>query len=282
MNITNCTSSLISYTNQQFNPKTISGLQLWLDASSTNNFSFTGSSQSVLSWTDLSGNNRDATPYTPANTLPTLVSSGLNSKPSVTFTNLGSGLASLMSPGTTNNAITMFVVYIRSGTSTFTTLIDRGFSNFPRPFDLYSTTRVTGGITGTTASFGTSTSSFDLNTNSTTNVYIASTQQQSWSEWVNGTQQTVTNTSSLTLFNDIGATGLFVGTRSDRVTSFAGNMSEILLYNNYLSTSNRQTVENYLKTKWGFSYSGYRRYHSIIHLYQVRNLRLRIHPAIRF
>jgi hypothetical protein len=34
--------------------------------------------------------------------------------------------------------------------------------------------------------------------------------------------------------------------------SFKGSMYEVLIYNTALSTTDRQTIETYLRSKWGF------------------------------
>jgi hypothetical protein len=63
-----------------FNPKSISGLKLWLDAANTSSLTFNGSTVSQMN--DLSGNGFHATQGT-ANNQPTYQAAGFNGKPTL-------------------------------------------------------------------------------------------------------------------------------------------------------------------------------------------------------
>jgi len=63
-----------------FNPKSISGLKLWLDVANTSSLTFNGSTVSQVN--DLSGNGFHATQGT-ANNQPTYQATGFNSKPTL-------------------------------------------------------------------------------------------------------------------------------------------------------------------------------------------------------
>lgn len=65
-----------------FNPKSISGLKLWLDIANRSSLTFNGSTVSQVN--DLSGNGFHATQST-ANNQPTYEAAGLNSKPTLYF-----------------------------------------------------------------------------------------------------------------------------------------------------------------------------------------------------
>jgi len=65
-----------------FNPKSISGLKLWLDVANTSSLTFNGSTVSQVN--DLSGNGFHATQGT-ANNQPTYQATGLNGKPTLYF-----------------------------------------------------------------------------------------------------------------------------------------------------------------------------------------------------
>lgn len=65
-----------------FNPKSISGLKLWLDIANTSSLTFNGSTVSQVN--DLSGNGFHATQGT-ANNQPTYQAAGFNSKPTLSF-----------------------------------------------------------------------------------------------------------------------------------------------------------------------------------------------------
>jgi len=67
--------------------------------------------------------------------------------------------------------------------------------------------------------------------------------------YVNGTAQNSKN----------GATKTFTqlcigGGESGSDQTWRGFIREVIIYNSVLSTTNRQLVENYLKTKWGLTY----------------------------
>lgn len=65
-----------------FNPKSISGLKLWLDVANTSSLTFNGSTVSQVN--DLSGNGFHATQST-ANNQPTYQATGANGKPTLLF-----------------------------------------------------------------------------------------------------------------------------------------------------------------------------------------------------
>jgi hypothetical protein len=65
-----------------FNPKSISGLKLWLDVANTSSLTFNGSTVSQVN--DLSGNGFHATQGT-ANNQPTYQAAGFNGKPTLFF-----------------------------------------------------------------------------------------------------------------------------------------------------------------------------------------------------
>jgi hypothetical protein len=74
-----------------FNPKSISGLKLWLDVANTSSLTFNGSTVSQVN--DLSGNGFHATQGT-ANNQPTYQATGLNNKPTLYFDSTDSLLSS--------------------------------------------------------------------------------------------------------------------------------------------------------------------------------------------
>lgn len=74
-----------------FNPKSISGLKVWLDASANSSLTFNGSTVSQVN--DLSGNGFHAT-QTTANNQPTYQATGFNGKPTLYFDTTDSILSS--------------------------------------------------------------------------------------------------------------------------------------------------------------------------------------------
>lgn len=74
-----------------FNPKTLPGLKIWLDAGNSSSLTFNGGDVSQMN--DLSGNGFHATQGTGANQ-PTLLSTGFNSKPTLELDSTDSLLSS--------------------------------------------------------------------------------------------------------------------------------------------------------------------------------------------
>jgi hypothetical protein len=74
-----------------FDPRSISGLKIWLDAANTSSMTFNGSTVSQVN--DLSGNGFHATQGT-ANNQPTYQATGFNSKPTLYFDSTDSILSS--------------------------------------------------------------------------------------------------------------------------------------------------------------------------------------------
>jgi len=73
---------LLRPTASGFNPKSLPGLKIWLDAANNGSMTFNG--DDVSQWDDLSGNDFHATQDTGVNQ-PTLLSTGFNSKPTLEF-----------------------------------------------------------------------------------------------------------------------------------------------------------------------------------------------------
>jgi len=95
-----------------FNPKSISGLKLWLDIAKTSSLTFNGSTVSQVD--DLSGNGFHATQST-ANNQPTYQATGANGKPTLSFDTTDSitstaTIADYVLTPTTNPATTIFYV----------------------------------------------------------------------------------------------------------------------------------------------------------------------------
>ena len=154
-----------------------------------------------------------------------------------------------MLAGTTPTAITFFVVYQRTGTNANTALVSRTSASWiPRPFDIYNDKRTTGGLNGTAYSFKGQTSAFNIATDANTNIFVASATSGSYKEWINGSQQA--SLASNTIFNDTDANSFYIATREGNYTQFIGYISEILVYNVFLTDNNRMLIEDYLRSKW--------------------------------
>lgn len=98
-----------------FNPKSIAGLKLWLDASNTSSLTLNGSTVSQMN--DLSGNGFHATQGT-ANNQPTYQATGFNSKPTLYFDTTDSITSSatvadyILTPTTAPNFVLVMACYM--------------------------------------------------------------------------------------------------------------------------------------------------------------------------
>ena len=231
-----------------FTPTSLTGCQLWLDAADVNgNGAAVGNGVSISTWTDKSGNARNATQATGGNQ-PTYSSStrGLVFNGSTSFLNMTNAFAMLGAGA----AMTAFVVEKRGAASvnqmfwftgdtlgtgvyfgyqaattvryTFTTTPDletsvAAFAN-PDPIRLWS------------AGYNTTSAYRDIYLNGSLGVQsgFTGTIPVSWPGAVIGR--------------------LFLGLVDQ---FYNGEIYEIIFYNSYLPTSQRQQIEGYLAWKWG-------------------------------
>ena len=232
----------------------VTGLQLWLDASDPIGTGSLPSNGSILTrWNDKSSYSRNAV----ATGNPVLQKRSLNSLPGIAFVgNTGPTIYYTVPipPSTFSNAITFFVVYKNTGNNGNNALLTRSFvgNNIGNP-----------DINNGDIIVGNSASDYGYNGYSGTSVYSTTpslfqvTIDQAGDavyEWVTGTAQGVSyqGYGPLTASTaDANNDSLFIGTRGDTATSFQGVFYEIILYNKALSTAEREEVEGYLAWKWG-------------------------------
>ncbi len=233
-----------------FTPTLYSGLQLWLDAQDSATVIRTGTS--ISQWNDKSGFTRNAVPFQGTN--PTYSTTGLNSQACVQFTS-GRGMRSPAAAGTYSSNVTAFVILQKTGgNNSFETLISRTgtpTTSIPSPFDLYNAIRLIGnGGPSVGTGYVQANSTNDIrNMTSPTMFGFTASIAQGFVENVNGgTVATVISPSSV--YGD-NASFMYVACRDEATTAFTGNIGEIIIYNQTLSTEQRQTVEGYLAWKWG-------------------------------
>jgi len=217
------------------------GLQLWLDANDYSTLTLDLTNSSLQKWNDKSGYGRNAIKYGTANA--TYVINGLNNMPSINITE-GQGLYAKIPSGTTNSNITVFIVFNSLGTpGKLSGLISRGTTSLPGPFDMYDNTR----ISGNTSGYKTFSSTFNLNNTLKPILLSFSISNGSWKEYINGNLQF--DSSFADIYSDT-TDYIYIGTRADNTTVFNGFISEIMVYNIYIDTNDRQNIEKYLKLKW--------------------------------
>lgn len=212
-----------------FNPLSLSPA-LWL--------SDTGSDASV--WTDLSGNGRNATQAT-ALAQPTIVTSGISGRQIRRFDGVNDYLQSNSALATTTG--TIFVVsqftdlivadrvIFQAGTNATKASVGLGIhTNRARKSFIYGSTDIIGTAT-------TNATSMSCIFNASGNTY-----------YQEGTLVGSANVTGISC-----GTGFTVGSLRDGsfTTFYKGDIAEVLVFPTALSTTNRQAVESYLRTKWG-------------------------------
>ena len=222
-----------------FSPTSISGLQLWLDADDSSTITLNGST--VSQWNDKSGNDYHVSQAT-ASSQPTYTASALNSKSVVRFDG-NDELTSLdtVVGGSTNR--TVFVVFNSTGGSIQYGVTLGDSTSIGQSF---SVSREIG--VRVNSGYRTWTTAVD-STHAIVTIVLDGTSTTDLLAWKNGSSLTVDLTSSRTINT---AAGFIIGNGSSG-GNLTGDVAEIIVYNSALSTSDRQSVESYLSTKWGIS-----------------------------
>lgn len=237
-----------------FNPRTVSGVVLWLDAIDPNGTGIAPAGGATLSnWIDKSGISNNAT-----GGIATYQTNRLFGLPGIVFA--GNTAYTLAKPGSLSigqsQGSSLFVVVQSSGaTSTEQAIFAQSPSN-PGACDktgriLYFETAVTTlaatmycGFAGTTNAYSVNQVALvsDLYTNTGVGNYTHNTFLNGTAFTTSGTTVTGANTS---------ATIAHIGTLNVGSPNLNGVIYEILYYNSTLSTNQRQLIEGYLAWKWG-------------------------------
>lgn len=217
-----------------FTPASLSGLQLWLDAADTSTIGLSGSGSNVSQWNDKSGNGRNVTQATLASQ-PSLTNGYINFTGSQFMansvsTNFGdSGTLFLVASGNTS-ATVRCPLNIRSGTK-----LQVGFYLFVNT-SAYSYNSVTNhNFNGS----GIQSLSIYTNTRSSPSLPLFSSNGSVATSYDGRDPNSYTFTPEIRIGNVDGS------------YPFIGNIAEIIYYNVFLTTAQRQAVEGYLAWKWG-------------------------------
>jgi hypothetical protein len=225
-----------------FLPTNFSRCVLWLDPTDTSTVTLNGSNVSQLN--DKSGLGYNMTQATSGNQ-PTY-STALNGNRMLTFTQASS----------TRLSNSSFPAFIGSGSASYF-LVEYNMtapSGNPSPFG-YSAgpnfgliMQYNAGFTGGLQPFSTGVSSFTSATPRLIFLYKENVGSTNMIGFINGTSQTVSDTTSGTY------SGTFnVGSGPNGFIS--GNICELIIFNRSLTTAERQQIEGYLAYKWGLQYS---------------------------
>lgn len=239
-----------------FSPRSISGLQLWLDASDAASVTLNGST--VSEWRDKSGGNRHATQGT-ANNQPPYAASSLNSRATLTLDGTSDDMSGSLSY--TLTAQTVIVVARLTAASgagfSFARLYTQGLTSFSpagsQDYDLSGHyipllrnvnqagigSYADGGIRGAVA----------VTQNQWFVVCSRHTGSQIQNSVNNGTAQTYTHTLNRAyeryrIGNDLA---------QFQTGWWAGGVAEVVVYNRSITDSERTTILRALGTKWGIT-----------------------------
>lgn len=259
--------TLLLLSRKRFQPRSIPNLQLWLDATQINQADNT----SVASWADQSGNAYNAEQSTTA-ARPTYRTNQLNGLPAVVFDGTDDRLTIPSSTATFkflhSDVSTVFIVaragsvadpnnrYGIIGTNANSTLAHGYMINYDDRASQSYNNVIFGGITN-----GSGWRSLNIENNYfTPNIFniltIRSDPANSTplersiynlnggTDRKNNTQNGSLSTSNATHNFEIGSTGNFI-------LPFLGAISEIIVYNRALNTSELAQVHRYLARKWG-------------------------------
>lgn len=215
------------------------GLQLWLDADDASTFTF-GTGSAISQWNDKSGNTRHATQATSGNR-PTRSTGVQNSRAAVVAA-ATQWMSSTGLPTAVDN-LTVFVACKRTGgNSTVSVVLNNGAPN-TSGYGLMM--RASGANIGLlrcgVAVDGTSTAD-----PAAAGVLTLQRASGTWSLRLNGTATSLSSTSAP--FSP--STPTYVPTQESN-HEFQGHIYEVAVYNQALNSTDRGSVESYLKTKWG-------------------------------
>lgn len=233
------------YSGSTFSPSDISGLKIWLKADSL----VLSNNDPVTTWADSSGNSNDVTQGS-AGAKPTYKTNIHNGKPSLSFDG-GDSLAnaSLSATVSLNTGCTIFVVFSHTigsslGSWKYIQRIDSSVSGY---LILCSPNGNAGGedeawvdVNGTTAARFTG-----LN-DGVAHILGIKYSGTVATPYIDGTAG---STVSGTISN--AANRLYIGSNNAGSENFNGYISEYIAYNSQLSDADRQSVEGYLRSKYG-------------------------------
>jgi hypothetical protein len=244
----NFTPIVLKNTPTVYNPTNVSNLIIQYDAGEINGTYLNRpiNNSNVVSWV----NKINTTTYgvSTITTPITYKTSGISNKSSLYFNN--NGIVADVAASTFSNGISVFIVFKNiSSNRTNLTLFNRtpSGSNFPQPISIYNNKRDFGNAGLDTIS--TVTSGFNINTSTFSTIFYSNgTSTLVYNESVNG----VSSTGSMIYYVDSG-TKIHIGMVPDNTSNtngFIGNISEVLIFNKTLSSTERQNIEGYLAWKW--------------------------------
>jgi hypothetical protein len=246
----------------RFNPTSINGLQLWLDATTglfdatSGGSPVTTDGATVARWEDQSGSGYHVTQATPANR-PVLKTGIRNSKNAIRFDGSDDALVSASIVENNLSAMTCFVVaYIEGfGGSSLGRYFSRGNQRIWITNGTRSTNQLYVHAVSDLSQLGHETA---LSSIAISNWYLSSGRWDGGTSYLTNVSQRL-NRSASTRGNSqsfdlasVANTTYVIGNRTDLLRTFNGDIAELIIYNQTLSTEQIESVEVYLSAKWGF------------------------------
>ena len=230
-----------------FSPASLLGLVAWYRAADLS----LADGAAVATWTDSSGNGRDATQAT-GTKQPLYKTNIINGKPVVRFDGVDDFLNVPAIDLTGTSGLTLFVVVanITSGGDRVLFEYSTNINSFTDGFLLYRETgnSIAAALRGSAGGAGSNfvtTASVTSAATVISAVYDKALATNEVTAWLNGTSAG-TRPQNLNNTGAFGNRASFIGMRAGTTLPLAGDIAEILLYSRALPTGERQQVEAYL------------------------------------
>ena len=235
-----------------FDPRTVPGMELWLDASDASTITIdTG----VRGWADKSGNGRNAS-QTATNSQPAWTQNALANKPVLTFDGLND---SLYLPVLDLSAWTIFIVCNRTAGVTNASLLQLAKASFSTETALVALNDSTNGPllvgSGSTGSakYGKG-GSLSAGTSRviTAKWAGAGTDGASYyAAWDSGASVSLTDSASIPQYSGTGSRIGASWSSGSLQAFFRGQIAEVIVYSSALDDGPRDATEKSLLRKWG-------------------------------
>jgi hypothetical protein len=245
-----------------FNPTSISGLHLWLDATTglfdatSGGSPVTTDGATVARWEDQSGSGYHVTQST-SESRPVLKTGIRNSKNAIRFDGSNDGLVSANIVENNLSAMTCFMVsYVAGfGGGGLGRYFSRGNARIWLTPAIRSTNQLYVHAVADLLQLGHETA---LSSIATGNWYLSSGRWDGGTSYLTNVSQRL-NRSASTRGNSqsfdlasVANTTFIIGNRTDLLRAFNGDIAELIIYNQALTTEQIDNVEGYLAAKWGF------------------------------